>query len=209
MRNLSLFMIVTLSGLFVDSADAQFRNSLWSRRSRQRVSLFYDTQARAPGDLLTIVVSENTNITNRDQRALRKDSRSGARVGFEASTGADFGTSSALADLDHSAGTDRGFSGDTRFSSQRGFNDRITVRVQAVLSQGNLWVAGCRRISIEGDDKFLRISGIVRPVDINPNNTVHSRYIANLRLKFVGTGAESKFTNQGWFNRKMNRLWPF
>lgn len=210
MRIPSCLLLVAMAiCLTPETGVAQYRNSLWSRRKPQRVTLFYDTQARRAGDLLTILVTENTSITNRDQRALSKDSKSGSALGFNSTTGGDFGVSSAFADLDHETSADREFNGASRFSSSRGFTDRLTVRVQSVLPGGNLWVVGSRRISVEGDERNLCVSGIVRPIDIRANNTVQSQYVSDLRVRFSGNGTESRFTHQGWLNRKLNRIWPF
>jgi flagellar L-ring protein precursor FlgH len=204
-----LLLAVTVISIAPETVSAQYRNSLWSRRKPGRVRLFYDTQARRPGDILTILVNENTNITNNDQRQLNKDSSSSGSLGFNSSTAGGLGVSAALADIDGSTNSDRDFNGASRFSSSRGFSDQLTVRVQSILPGGNLWVVGTRRILVEGDERSLYVSGIVRPIDIRANNTVDSQFIADLRVKFSGVGTESKFTRQGWLNRKINRIWPF
>jgi len=207
-RHALLFMLLLLSIIPNDLA-ADGRSSLWTRRRSERVFLFHDTQARHRGDLLTIVIGENTNITNRDQRALSKDSRTGALFAFSGSTGGDFGTTSGVADLDHASSSDRGFNGNSQFTSSRGFSDQFTVTVRSVMPNGNLWVVGRRRIQVEGDERDLYVTGIVRPTDIRANNTVQSQYVGDLQVRFCGRGTESRFTHQGWFNRKANRLWPF
>lgn len=204
-------LLVCLAWLVTEPsvATAQHSSSLWSRRRANRVYLFYDTSARQPGDLITIVLSENTTITNRDQRALSKDSATGATLGFTGSTGGDFGSTSATANLDHASSSDRTFNGDARFNSLRGFSDRLTVTVQAVLPNGNMWVAGRRQVLIEGDERSLLISGVVRPLDVRADNTISSQLVSDLSVRYCGRGAESRFTHQGWLNRKVNRFWPF
>ncbi|MFK7819157.1 MAG: flagellar basal body L-ring protein FlgH [Planctomycetaceae bacterium] len=204
-----LLLVATVIGLAPETVSAQYRNSLWSRRRPGRVRLFYDTQARRAGDILTILVNENTNITNNDQRQLNKGSSSSGSLGFNSNTAGGLGVSAALADIDAETNSDRDFNGASRFTSSRGFSDRLTVRVHSVLPSGNLWVVGTRRIIIEGDERSLYVSGIVRPIDILANNTVESQFVADLRMKFNGVGTESKFTRQGWLNRKINKIWPF
>ncbi len=204
-------LVLAFTAIFLspDFTEGGNRNSLWSRRKPQRVHLFFDTQARHKGDLLTIVVGENTSITNRDTRALSKDSSTGGKLAFSSSTAGDLGLSSALADVDHDTSTDRDFNGKSQFSSSRGFSDRITVRVVAVLPNGNLYVAGTRRILVEDDERYLSIAGVVRPVDIQADNSVLSHFVGNLRVNFTGRGDGTHFTRQGWLNRKVNRIWPF
>lgn len=209
MRNLLFLATVAAFLLMPDTADAQYRNSLWSRRRPRYTYLFHDTQARRKGDIITVVVTENSIITNRDQRNLTKDNSAGAKGAITTSTGGDFGVSAANGNLDYSNESNRDFNGSSRFSSNRGIQDRVTVRVQAVLPNGNLWVVGARKIHVEGDERCLYVSGIVRPIDVQPDNTIPSTMVGELRIRSSGKGAETKFTRQNWFSRGANKLWPF
>lgn len=208
-KKTALLLCLICGSSLIGTVRSQYRNSLWGRRRIGHVNLYRDTQAHRAGDILTIVITENTNITNRDQRQMNKDSKSGSTLGFTSTTTGDLGVAAANANIDHETSAEREFNGNSRFSSARGFTDRVMVRVHSVLPNGNLWVAGTRRIVVEGDERYLYVSGIVRPLDVLANNTVQSQYVANLRLNYVATGTESKFTKQGWLNRKLNRLWPF
>ena len=209
MRTFLFTATVAVFLLSPETADAQYRNSLWSRRRPSHVFLFHDTQARRKGDVLTIVVTENSIITNRDQRNLKKDNSAGARGSLTTSTGGDLGISAANGNLDYSNEANRDFNGSSRFSSTRGIQDRISVRVQAVMPNGNLWIVGTRQVNIEGDERCLYISGVVRPFDVRPDNTIPSTVVADLRIRRVGKGTETRFTRQSWFSRGANKLWPF
>ena len=183
--------------------------SIWARRKPAHVYLFADTQARHAGDLLTILVNENTDISNQDQRTLSKDSRLGAGFDFSGTAGGDVGSAAGTASAAHTANSQREFNGNTRFSTARGFTDRVTVTVVQVFPNGNMFVSGQRRVFIEGDERTLSISGVVRPIDVRADNTVESRFVGELRMDFRGCGAETKFANQGWLSKRMNRFWPF
>jgi len=105
--------------------------------------------------------------------------------------------------------SERDFSGNSAFASERQFSDRITVAVMDVLPNGNLVIGGRRRVAVEGDNRILVISGLVRLVDVRPDNTIQSRYIDQLDISYEGKGVESRFVNQGWLGRVTNRIWPF
>ncbi len=207
----AFFFLATAAAFLLspDTAEAQYRNSLWTRRRPSHTFLFHDTHARRQGDVITIVVTENSIITNRDQRNLKKDNSAGAKGSLTTSTGGDLGVSAANGNLDYSNEANRDFNGSSRFSSTRGIQDRVTARVQAVMPNGNLWVVGTRRVNIEGDERCLYISGIVRPLDVRPDNTIPSTMVSDLRIRSVGKGAETRFTRQSWFSRGANKLWPF
>lgn len=207
----SFLFLATMAAFLVmpDTVDAQYRNSLWSRRRPRHTFLFHDTQARRRGDIITIVVTESSIITNNDQRNLTKDNSAAAKGSLTTSTGGDFGISAANGNLDYSNESNRDFNGSSRFSSTRGIQDRVTVHVQAVMPNGNLWVVGTRRVNVEGDERCLYVSGLVRPIDVRPDNTILSTMVGDLRIRSSGKGVETKFTKQSWFSRGANKLWPF
>jgi len=140
---------------------------------------------------------------------LKKETDASSKFSLSHSAAGIFGNSTG--DLTESMGADskRDFSGNSAFESARQFSDRITVAVIDVLPNGNLVIAGRRRVAVEGDDRVLAISGLVRPVDVSADNTVQSRYVDHLDISYEGQGAESRFVNQGWLGRVTNKLWPF
>ena len=85
----------------------------------------------------------------------------------------------------------------------------MTVTVIDVLPNGNLLIEGTRRRVVSGEERMLRVSGMVRPSDITVNNLVESQFIANFQVSYGGKGTDSRFTNQGWFSRIVNHVWPF
>ena len=182
-----------------------FAQSLWDNRSPSKAFLFHDTQARQVGDLLTVLVSENTDVASSENRSLSKSSDTNNKFGFNYGAGDVAGG----AEQDFSAESGRKFDGSASFSSERGFNDRITVAVMDVLPNGNLVIGGKRKVLVEGEAKVLVASGIVRPYDVRADNSIQSRHVANFEIAYQGTGVEPKFTKQNWLGRFTNSLWPF
>ena len=86
---------------------------------------------------------------------------------------------------------------------------RYFYDIQTDMEYSNLWIVGTRRIHVEGDERCLYLSGIVRPIDVRPDNTIPSTMVGDLRIRSSGKGAETKFTRQGWFSKGANKLWPF
>ena len=135
-------------------------DSLWKRRSPQRASLFEDALARRVGDLLTIVVTESTQVTNRENNSMSKETSDGGDFLLEASSGGGFGTGTASASLDTSTSSDRQFDGDASYRDSRVFTDQVTVSVVDVLPNGNLVVSGKRCLMIAGEQRTLVVSGV-------------------------------------------------
>lgn len=183
--------------------------SLWDRRKPSKTFLFYDAQARQVGDLLTLLVSEATDVDNSETRALQKEAEDSALLNLTTATGGDLGASSANLEGQGRTTSKRNFDGSASFSSDRQFTDRVTVTVIDVMPNGNLVIAGTRTIAVAGDRRVLRVSGIVRPVDIRADNSIASRLVAGLEVTYEGDGVESHFTKQGWLSRMSNKVWPF
>lgn len=179
--------------------------TLWEKRDTEKAFLFNDFKARKVGDLLTIIVNERTDVANSDSRELRKQTATDAGTQFS------YGGSNASGSFDANIDSEstRDFNGDVTFSSDREFSDRFSVVVIDVLPNGNLLVAGKRSLIVEGDRKQLTLSGIIRKHDIRADNSVFSQQVAEMNIQFEGQGVESKFVNQGWLARRLNRLWPF
>jgi len=192
--------------IFTATATAE---DLWEGRAPERTFLFVDTQARNVGDLLTVLISEETDVDQRDDRALSKSAGSGGAFELSGAATGSLGSQAGDAALDFTNTTNRNFDGSSSFRSARQITDRITLTVVDVMPNGNLVLQGMREIDVGRDHRNLLVSGIVRPVDINVDNTVHSRFVSELRVSYDGKGPETRFTNQGWLSRTANVLWPF
>lgn len=206
-RLLPLFGILLCAiSMSSNEADAQ---SLFERRSVNQIDQYRNYAARNRGDLLTVVIQESTDVENRDERTMDKTGNSDISGGLSYSLGGGLGGAVGDGTLNQSSSSRRGFTGDSEFRSERQFLDRFTVTVIDVQSNGNLVISGKRNISVQGDSRMLLLSGIVRQVDLLPDNTIPSRLVANLDIRLSGKGPEQQFSKQGSFSRRMNRLWPF
>jgi flagellar L-ring protein precursor FlgH len=206
-NRLHRFLVFFLAGLALASPCAA--QSLWDQRTPARAFLFHDVQARHVGDLLTLVVSETTDVDNQEQRKLGKATDASSDLGLSHSVSGILGNSSGDLAESFSSSSDRNFNGNAKFSSARAFIDQVTVTVSDVLPNGNLVISGRRRVNVDGDERDLVVSGIVRSLDVRPDNTVQSRYVSNLQIAYEGSGVEKRFTKQGWLGKFTNKLWPF
>lgn len=128
---------------------------------------------------------------------------------IDSETGGGFKSQAANAALDINNKSSRKFDGESSFRSNQAFTDRMTVTVMDVLPNGNMVISGQRRVRLAGDERTLVLTGVVRAVDIGPDNTIASRYIAEQRLLYESAGPEQRFTRQGWLGRATNAIWPF
>jgi flagellar L-ring protein precursor FlgH len=85
----------------------------------------------------------------------------------------------------------------------------ITVSVLEVQPNGNLVVRGEKRLSLTQGTEVIQVSGIIRPEDVAPNNTVQSRRLADASFTYQGGGELGSVTRAGWGTRAILKYWPF
>lgn len=207
-RKMVVAGLLLASGLYAVSTATQ-AESLWKKRKPRYAYLFTDSKASRVGDLLTIVVVQATNVNSSEDRALAKSSQAGATMNIDTEAGGGFGVQAANAGLNFAKNSNRGFDGESSFSSNQAFTDRMTVSVVDVLPNGNLVVSGHRKVRLVGDERSLTLTGMIRDIDVGPDNTVDSRLISDLRLQYETVGPSRKFIKQGWLGRATNVVWPF
>lgn len=184
-------------------------DSIWERRDQRVANLMMDNRARRTGDLLTVVVREVTGASTSEERKLDKSSSEAGKFNFAGKSSSNGAGREAAAEFNANQSSDRAFNGKSEYENDRRFLDQMTVTVVDVLPNGNLVIEGYRKRAVSNETRTLRISGIVRPNDIDVKNSVESRLIANFNVAYEGSGVESKFTNQGWLGRVGNKIWPW
>ncbi|NLH49785.1 MAG: flagellar basal body L-ring protein FlgH [Myxococcales bacterium] len=85
----------------------------------------------------------------------------------------------------------------------------ITCSVVEVYPNGNLLIRGKRMIKVNGEDQVITLSGIIRPEDINGENTIESTRIADARVTYWGVGVLADKQKPGWMTRALDNVWPF
>ncbi len=166
--------------------------------------LFEDRRARRVGDIVLVTINERLS-------ARRKANSSTSRTG---STSVDVpivqglpGKSFRGAQL--SAQSDNKFDGGGETSSDNVFSGTITTTVIEVLPNGNLVVAGEKRLGVNRNAETLKFSGVVNPLTLGPANTVASTQLADVRLDYKGSGIIDEAQTQGWLARIFNWILPF
>ncbi len=86
----------------------------------------------------------------------------------------------------------------------------ITVSIAEVLPNGVLRVRGEKWLTLNRGDEYIRLSGLVRPEDIAPDNTVQSTRLADARISYSGTGEVHDANAMGWLAKFfISPIWPF
>ena len=169
--------------------------------------LFEDIKARRIGDMITVVLQEQT------------DAEKSADTGTNKSPSTEivdpiiFGNSpthNGNPMFRNSLESEHAFDGTGESSQSNSLSGSVTVSVVEVLANGNLRVQGEKWISINQGEEYIRLRGIVRPSDINADNTISSTRVADAQIQYSGNGLLNETNSMGWLARFFNGPWmPF
>jgi len=176
-------------------------------QANHRGGLFDDDKARQVGDILTVRLVERTQARKSANTSTSKDSS----VDFPSPTLFGGGvTVNGRPVLENRIEGSRSFGGQGNSAQSNQLDGSITVTVAEVLANGNLVIQGEKWIRINQGEEYIRLRGVVRPVDISTNNTVLSTQIANTQVAYGGTGTLAENNQPGWLTRFFGSpLWPF
>src|SRR5690349_22763543 len=181
-------------------------NSLWRNGSR---AFFKDQRAHQIGDILTVIVNLNDKavIANETQRSRENKEDSGVDTLFGAKK---------YPIMNTPVGT-RIFTGDSNSSSDgKGSVNRsealvtnVAGVVTQVLPNGNLVVEGKQEVRVNFEIRELIVAGIVRPEDIQSDNTIDSTKIAEARIAYGGRGQITDVQQPRYGQQVMDIILPF
>jgi flagellar L-ring protein precursor FlgH len=85
----------------------------------------------------------------------------------------------------------------------------VGVAVVEVQTNGNLVVRGEKQLALNEGTEVIQVAGVIRPEDVAPNNTVHSRRLANAQISYRGTGDLATTSKPAWGMSLLLKLLPF
>jgi flagellar L-ring protein precursor FlgH len=171
------------------------------------VALFENSTARRVGDIVTIHLVESTAASKSSSTTTKKSTSlelpGPTLLGRPVTVN---GTPILDTALDHTNSFDG--AGDSKQSNQ--LTGDVTVAIVKRLPNGNLILRGQKWIGINQGREFIRIQGVVRPIDIQPDNSINSTQVANASISYGGKGALADANKQSWLARFFNSpLLPF
>lgn len=172
--------------------------------------LFEERRAARVGDTLTVVLNETTRASKDGGTKASRNGNNRAAIGAQTINNRT-GTLSNNDSRTLSLGLNG--NGQTQFDSQGGssasnqFSGTITVTVLEVLPNGNLSVAGEKRLAVGAEEEVIRFGGVVSPITIQGNSVLSSQ-VADARIEYRGAGITDEVQRPGWMTRMFMRYSP-
>jgi flagellar L-ring protein precursor FlgH len=184
--------------------------SIWPGENTNNL-ICSDKKARYINDIVTIIISETAAGGNKASTSTSRNTNTSAAItslfGIE---NAIIGNNATMGGKIGLGGTStNALKGDGDTSRNSTLEARISARVLRVFENGNLLIEGRRQVTVNAEDQFIIITGIVRTDDIAAENTVASQYIADARIVYTGDGVINDKMRPGWLTRVVDWVWPF
>lgn len=201
--------------------------SIWSGSTPSSSFMFFDEKARAIGDLVTVLIVEQTQAqgdarTETESERLINGSVS-SDVGFQKLISSPIRGLMRIFGFDE-PGTTReegesvnfiqsrmqnDFNGEGLTSRSGRFTGVITCRVIGVLPNGILHIRGRRSVVVNHEAQYISLEGLVRQEDLTIENQVLSNSVAEMRLAYDGLGVLDDKQRPGWMARVIDWVYPF
>lgn len=182
-------------------------NSLFRSDAR---GFFNDQRAAKVGDILTVLVTIDDRAQIGNTTSASRSSSNDVGVGgvmgslFNAVAPADVSADAAI-------GTNSGIANSGTGSVNR--SERVTTQVAAVVTQilpnGNLVIEGRQEVRVNFEVRDLIVAGIVRPEDIQSDNTIPSSKIAEARIAYGGRGQITDVQQPRYGQQILDAILPF
>ena len=181
-------------------------NSLWRNGSR---AFFKDQRAHQVGDILTVKVkfTDKATLENETSRS-RKNSEDSSIDNFFGRSKVPFINAPVPAKI-FTMDSDASSEGKGSVDRKEELQTNVAGVVTQVLPNGNLVIEGRQEMRINFEVRELVVAGVVRPEDIESDNTIESTKIAQARIAYGGRGQLTDMQQPRYGQQVMDILLPF
>ena len=190
-------------------ADAKPSNG--SLYSEAQPGYLEDTRALRVGDIAMIKINENAQASGGASTNLKKNTSRSASV--DNLLGLIPAMKKAYPNIDPAnllkMASSFDFDGEGKTERAGTLKGSIGVRVKQEMPNGDLFVEGTKVVMINHEEYHLYVSGVIRPSDIEMDNSIDSSLIADARVEFTGRGDINDQVDRGWLTKILDFVNPF
>jgi len=169
--------------------------------------LFEERRAVRVGDTLTVILNETTRASQDGGTKASRQSNNTTDLGVRLSSNKQGSSTTNDTRVGLNFGGNTGFDAKAGSSASNQFSGTITVTVIEVLLNGNLKVAGEKRLAVGAEEEVIRFAGVVFPQSMQ-GSTVLSSQVADARIEYRGAGVTDEVQRPGWLTRLFMQYAP-
>ncbi len=160
------------------------------------------TKAAAVGDIVTVMLVERMAASKSNSATTDR----GGTIGLSPPA---TGPLSLFSAGDVNMGGDQSFKGKGETAQSNSLSGEISVTIAEVRPNGTFLVKGEKMLTLNRGDEKVQFSGLVRAVDISPDNRVASTRVADAQIRYTGKGEIARASQQGWLQKFFSIISPF
>ncbi len=184
-------------------------NSLWRPGSR---AFFKDLRATRVGDLVTVVINIDDkgqlDNTSERKRAALEGADAPALLGYETSLSRIL-PEAVNPDKLLELSSDSNSKGDASIDRKEKIELKLAAVVTQLLPNGNMVILGQQETRVNFEVRELQLMGVIRPEDIDSQNTIGYEKIAEARLSYGGRGHMTDVQQPRYGQQIIDILFPF
>lgn len=169
-------------------------------------SWFGEKKAYRVGDIVTVVLDESldadTTTKNTASRKTKTDVLSPLQI-------AKWGSPGGILSSDLQEENEISSTGSGVIDQSATFKGTMTAQVVEVYPNGNLLIRGEKIVNFSSGSEVVQVKGIIRPQDIQPDNTVQSKRLASAQITYKGVGPNANAQQVPWGTNLLLSVWPF
>lgn len=182
-------------------------NSLWRNGSR---AFFKDQRAHQVGDILTVKVNINDTAQFQDQTQVQRTSTEDSGItNFLGSNTIVHPAKAILPGSIITANTDTQSNATGTINRQDQLLTNVAAVVTQVLPNGNMVIEGKQEVRLNAEMRVLVVAGVVRPEDIDSDNSIELPKIAEARVAYGGRGELTNIQRERYGQQALDVLLPF
>ena len=204
------FAAPAVSPAGMDVYYAPYKGTLWQERGRES-NLFADHIARRVNDIIHVEIVEQSEALNEADTETNRESNHKAGAPNAFGLLAAFAAQNHWFNLSPTLETETGnaYSADGSTTRKGELKGKISARIIELLPNKHYRIEGRQHLTVNNEEQYIVVQGVVREEDIQPNNIVVSTDIADSKIWYTGRGVVAEQQKPGFLGPVIDLFWPF
>ena len=166
--------------------------------SGQTTSFFSDRKAHSVGDVVTIIIRENADASQKAEVQTSSNTKT------EVSASNEGNLTSYLPLFGSKSKINNEYDGSDQTEQSQTLQAKMAAVITNKTDEGMYKIKGEKRLEVNGEKNLLKVEGLIRSRDIKTDNSIYSYNIANASVIFRKSGLARRFIKPGTIQKLLN-----